>query len=108
MVAYRIHRSELILKAEIDFARVLILLDAAYELAERNALSLHLRYHIENEDCCEESAVRVEEVTEIVVSCKLTAVNSVDFTKLEGSICTTHTPCIHNSTHWSEILAYRL
>ena len=73
-----------------------------------DAFFLHRGDNPQNQDGSEESAVRIEEVTEIVVSGKLTAPDSVKFTELLRGECTADLPGSHLATHRCEVLPYRL
>ena len=86
----------------------LIFLYTRDKLADRYALSLHLRHDIEDQDGRENSAVGIEEITEIIMSGEFSSEYAIDLAELQGGIRTAYTPCVHDSAHRCEILTNSL
>ena len=79
VVTYGIHRLLLAVKLEVDFSGVLILLDAGDQCAQSQPFSLLLCNYVQYQYGSQKSAVRIEEVAEIIVACQLAAIDTVNF-----------------------------
>ena len=82
--------------------------NGSYQTAEGLPFGLQGSDDAQYKNGSEHAAVRIEEITEIVVAGKFSAPDSVDLAEFPGGKGAAHLPCLHPDAHRFEELAHGL